>query len=152
MTFERRVDHNAIRTNQVLTISLLALAFVIDLPVLAAFVAAVMASSALAPSLGLFNRLYRHVLRPAGIVQPNVIEDNPEPHRFAQGLGSVFVGLGVVALAAGVPALGWGLVILVIGLASLNLFAGWCAGCMVYYWLNRLGVPGFTRSRIEVAR
>ena len=34
-------------------------------------------------------------------------------------------------------------------LAGLNLFAGWCAGCTVYYWLNRLGVPGFTQHRLE---
>jgi len=47
---------------------------------------------------------------------------------------------------------GWALIIVVIVLASLNLFAGWCAGCTMYYWLNRLGVPGFTRSRSEVTR
>ena len=29
---------------------------------------------------------------------------------------------------------------------ALNLFAGFCAGCAVYYWLNRLQVPGFART------
>lgn len=151
MTVDRRVDYSALRTNQAFTISLLALAFVIDAPALAACVAAVMLVSALVPPLGLFTRLYRHLLRPAGIVRPHVIPDHPEPHRFAQGFGGTVVALGTLLLVAGAAA-GWALIALVIALASLNLFAGWCAGCMMYYWLNRLGVPGFVHSRAEVAR
>lgn len=147
-TRERTVDHNAIRTNQVFTISLLALAFVADLPALAAFTGAAMLLSALVPPLGLFTRVYRHLLRPAGIVRPDVLADNPEPHRFAQFLGGTFVTLGMGLLAAGVPALGWALAGLVIVLAGLNLFAGWCAGCTMYYWFNRLGIPGFDRSPV----
>lgn len=148
MTTERRVDHNALRTNQAFTITLLALAFVLDAPALAAFVAAVLLTSSLLPPLGLFTRVYRHVLR--RIVKPDVHIDNPEPHRFAQLLGGTFVTLGVIALLAGIE-IGWALPGIVIVLASLNLFAGWCAGCMIYYWLNRLGVPGFDYARIEVA-
>jgi len=82
-------------------------------------------------------------------VQPRVIEDNPEPHRFAQGLGGTFVLLGFLALLAGLPVVGWGLVWLVIGLAAANLFLGFCAGCFVYYQLNRLGAPGFRYSRLQ---
>ena len=33
-----------------------------------------------------------------------------------------------------------------IALAALNLFAGFCVGCAVYYWLQKLGLPGFTRQ------
>ena len=151
MTPERRVDHNAIRTNQVCTITLLVLAFVLNVPALAALTAAVMLISALVPALGLFTRVYRHLLLPAGIVKPHVIADNPEPHRFAQGFGGTVVALGVLAIWAGVEVVGWGLVGMVIVLAGLNLFAGWCAGCTLYYWLNRLGVPGFDHSRSEAA-
>jgi hypothetical protein len=79
-------------------------------------------------------------------VRPDVLSDNPEPHRFAQGLGAAFLAAGVLALFAGWIWLGWGLVWLVIALATLNLFAGFCAGCAVYYWLNRLHVPGFVKS------
>lgn len=146
---ERHVDHNAIRTNQALTISLLALAFVLDAPLLAGGVGAIMLVSALVPPLGLFTRLYRHVLRPLGLVRPDVQVDNPEPHRFAQGVGGTLVVLGFAALAAGGGIVGWALAWVVIALASLNLFAGWCAGCTMYYWLNRLGVPGFTASRVS---
>ena len=150
MTVERRVDHQQIRANQLFTIALLALAFVLDVPLLAAFTAAVMLISAAVPSLGLFSRIYRHLLLPAGLLRPHVIADNPEPHRFAQLVGGIVVVLGSLALAAGLTVLGWGLVGLVIALASLNLFAGWCAGCTMYYWLHRLGVPGFDRAPVEM--
>ncbi len=151
MTSERRVDHNQIRTNQVLTITLLALAFVLDLPALAALTGIAMLISALYPPAGLFNRVYRHILRPLRVVQPDFEQDNPEPHRFAQLVGGTCVTGGMLILAAGVPLVGWAFVGMVIVLANLNLFAGWCAGCMMYYWLNRAGVPGFDRAPIEVS-
>jgi hypothetical protein len=130
----------------------LALSFVLNAPVLAAFVATVMLTSAIYPPAGLFRVIYLYLLRLPGIVPADVKMDNPEPHRFAQGLGGTFVALGTLALIAGVDVLGWGLVGMVIALASLNLFAGWCAGCMVYYWFNRLGVPGFSHARSEVSK
>ena len=152
MTVERVVDHSAIRTNQALTITLLGLAFVLASPTLSGLTGVIMLLSAAIPPLGLFTRLYRHVLRPAGIVRPHVIPDNPEPHRFAQLLGGTLVTLGTLLVLANASIAGWALVIVVIVLASLNLFAGWCAGCTLYYWFNRLGIPGFSRSRSEVAR
>jgi hypothetical protein len=37
-----------------------------------------------------------------------------------------------------------------VALAALNLFAGICVGCLMYYWFNRLGVPGFKYARVTV--
>ena len=54
--------------------------------------------------------------------------------------------LAVLALVAGMATVGWGLVWLVIVLAALNLFVGFCVGCALYYWLGRLAVPGFIQS------
>ena len=82
-------------------------------------------------------------------MKPDVIEDNPEPHRFAQGFGGTVLTVGVIALLVGQSLLGWALVWLVIALAALNLFLGFCAGCFVYYQLNRLGVPGFRYGPIR---
>jgi|AMZC01.1.fsa_nt_AMZC01003509.1_5 hypothetical protein len=152
MTSERQVDHQQIRTNQVFTIALLALAFVFDAPALAAFTAAVMVISAAVPALGLFSRVYRHLLLPTGLIRPHLVPDHPEPHRFAQLLGGICVTLGALSLFGGLQVIGWALVGVVIVLASLNLFAGWCAGCTLYYWLNRLGVPGFDRSPLRGTR
>jgi hypothetical protein len=146
----RKVDHSALKVNQAFIIAFLILAFVINSVWLAAFVAAVMLVGTAAPSLSLFKRIYQHILRPAGLVKPNVIIDNPEPHRFAQGFGGVVLLGAIAALLTGSTVLGWGLVGLVVVLAALNLFVGFCAGCFVYYQLKRLGVPGFTRSPVEL--
>ena len=146
---DRKVDQSALRVNQAFIIGLLLLAYVLDSVWLAAFVGVVMLLGTAVPSLSLFKRVYQHVLKPAGLVKPQVITDNPEPHRFAQGFGGVVVALAVIALLAGQSVVGWALVGLVIVLAALNLFVGFCAGCFVYYQLNRLGVPGFARSPIR---
>lgn len=146
---ERKVDHSALRVNQSFIIALLALAFVLNSVWLVVFVAAVMLLGTAVPSLSLFKRVYQHVLRPSGIVKPDVIVDNPEPHRFAQGFGGVVLLGAIAALFTGAATLGWALVGLVIALAALNLFLGFCAGCFVYYQLNKLGVPGFKRAPIE---
>jgi len=143
------VDESALKVNQAFIIGLLLLAFVLDSVWLAAFVGVVMLLGTAVPGLSLFKRIYQHVLKPAGLVKPQVITDNPEPHRFAQGFGGVVVALAVIALLAGQSVVGWALVGLVIVLAALNLFVGFCAGCFVYYQLNRLGVPGFARSPIR---
>lgn len=139
----RKVDHSALRTNQAFIIGLLLLAFVLGTWVLVAFVSAVMIIGTIFPQAGLFKRFYQHVLKPRGWVNPDVIEDNPEPHLFAQGLGGVFLAIASAALLADVAVVGWALVFMVIGLAALNLFAGFCAGCFIYYQLGKRGIPGF---------
>ncbi len=50
----------------------------------------------------------------------------------------VGVGVGVWVGAA----LGWGLSLMVVVLAMVNLFAEFCAGCFVFYQLERLGLIG----------
>jgi hypothetical protein len=140
-----RIDHSALAVNQIVIILLGALAFVLDRPWLAAFVAAVMLIGTLVGGPG-FGFLYRFLLRPAGWVRPNVLLDHPEPHRFAQGLGGVVLLAGALAGLAGLSALGWGLVWLVMALAALNAFGGFCVGCFLYYWLTRLGVAGFSKA------
>lgn len=148
-TTTRKVDQSALKVNQAFIIAFLILAFVLNTVWLVVFVAAVMLLGTAVPSLSLFKGFYGRVLKPAGLVRPNVITDNPEPHRFAQGFGGVVLVGAVIALFAGATPLGWALAGLVVMLAALNLFLGFCAGCFVYYQLNRLGVPGFAHSPIR---
>ena len=145
----RQVDQSALKVNQAFIIGLLLLAFVLDSVWLAALVGVVMLLGTAVPAMSLFKWIYRRILRPSGLIKPDVIVDNPEPHRFAQGFGGVVVALSVVALLAGLTVLGWALTWLVIILAALNLFLGFCAGCFLYYQLNRLGIPGFSRQPVE---
>jgi hypothetical protein len=123
-------------------ISLLILAFVINVPWLAAMVAGVMLAGTALRQPG-FKWVYTGILRPRGLVKPDVIEDNPQPHGFAQGIGGTVLVFGLIAFVLGSPVVGWGLVWLVVALAALNLFVGFCAGCFIYYWLSRWHVPHF---------
>ncbi len=140
----RPVDHAALRTNQAAIIGGLTGAFVADAPGVAFGIGLLMllGSSRSRPA---FAAIYR-LIRRAGGLTPDVVPDNPEPHRFAQFLGGLVLATSGVAFAAGLPALGWALSGLVVGLAALNLFAGVCLGCALYYWLARLHVPGFSKS------
>jgi len=146
---ERKVDHSAIRTNQGFIITLLVLAFIADAKWLVAFVSAVMLIGTLFPNLALFKAVYQYILKPLKLVRPDVRVDNPEPHLFAQGVGGMFLLTATVAFVVRLSTLGWVLSWIVVALAALNLFAGICVGCLMYYWLNRLGVPGFTYARIQ---
>jgi hypothetical protein len=141
----QNVDHSALRVNQAFIIALSLLAFVFNAWWLAALVAGIMAYGTVRKQPG-FKAAYTGLLRPRGWVKPDVLNDNAEPHVFAQGFGAVVLGLGVLAVATGQVVMGWSLVWLVIVLASLNLFVGFCAGCAMYYWLARLNVPGFGKN------
>ena len=140
-----KVDHSSLRANQAFIIILLLVGFVLNVPWLVALVAVVMLIGTAVGRPG-FSFIYKGVLRPLGIVTPHVLADNPEPHRFAQGFGGVVSAVSAGLLFLGAVTGGWVLTWLVIVLAALNLFAGFCAGCAVYYWLNRLQVPGFART------
>lgn len=140
-----KVDHSALRVNQAMIIGLLIAAFVGNAAWLVALVMVVMAYGTARQQPG-FKVIYASLLKPRGWVKPDVLTDNPEPHVFAQGFGAVVLLGAALALFTGFSALGWGLAWLVIALAALNLFVGFCAGCAVYYWLNRLRLPGFAKA------
>jgi len=140
-----KVDHSALRVNQGAIIVLLLLSFVLNSPWLVGVVAVFMLAGTVIRKPG-FLFIYTWLLKPAGIVTSDVLPDNSEPHRFAQGFGGVVAGVSALAGLLGALALGWVLAWLVIALAALNLFAGFCVGCAVYYWLHRLQVPGFSRN------
>jgi len=136
-----KVDHAALKANQFTIISLNVLAFIFNLPWLAALVGVAMLAGAIAgkPFFGLGVRQFIQY-------KPDIIADNPEPHRFAQGLGAVFMLGSALAFFVGASVLGWGLVWMVAALAALNALAGFCAGCFMYYWLARFRVPGFSKQ------
>ena len=134
----RQVDRTALRVNQAFIIGFLALAFLLDQPWLVAFVCAVMAIGTAFPQAALFQRIYRDVLRPAGLLKPDLHDEDAAPHRFAQGMGAAVLLIATIALFAGAQVLGWGLSFVVIALAAVNLFFGFCAGCFVYFQLQRL--------------
>ena len=135
-----KVDQSALKFNQASIILLLVLAFLFNAAWLVAFVAAVMLVGTVWPEAGLFKQIYARGLKPAGLLKPNVVDDDPQPHLFAQGLGGIFLVLSAAALWLGASVAGWALAAMVIALAALNLFLGFCLGCFIYYQLGRVGV------------
>jgi hypothetical protein len=135
-----KVDQTALKFNQASIILLLVLAFLLDAAWLVAFVAAVMVIGTIWPNAGLFKQIYARWLKPTGLLKPNVIDDDPQPHLFAQGLGGIFLVLSAAALWLGLLVVGWTLAAIVIALAAINLFLGFCLGCFIYYQLGRAGI------------
>ncbi|MGH2348809.1 MAG: DUF4395 domain-containing protein [bacterium] len=135
-----KVDHNSIKFSQVSLTVLALAAFVADAGWLVGVLAVIMAVSTAVPEWGLFRVLYRRAALPARVLRPNVVVDDPAPHRFAQGVGAAFLGASWIALAAGTPVLGWSLTLIVAALAMLNVLFNFCAGCFVYYQLRRYGL------------
>jgi hypothetical protein len=140
------LDHSAMKTSMAVRLGLLFAAFVADTPWLVAIISLLMLIGTVRGHPD-FEFVYR-ALRRMGWVSPDLVPDNPEPHRFSLGIGGVFLASGTLAFLAGVPAVGWALTWIVIGLSALNLFGGFCVGCAVYYWFNRVGLPGFVKPPI----
>ena len=141
----QKVDHAALKANQLFIISLNILAFIFNQPWLAAIVALIMGLGSAFKVPG-FLPIYINILKPLGWMKPDVLDDNPEPHRFAQFLGFLFMTAGSISLFLDATVLGWILVWIVVALAALNAFGGFCVGCAVYYWLSRLHLPGFSKQ------
>ncbi len=143
----RPVDHTALRVNQAMIIALLGAAYVAGAPWLAVLVGFLMLLGSALGRPG-FLEIYR-LLRVPRLFRPDVYLDHPEPHRFAQALGGLVLAGATAAFVVGQGGLGWVLAWVVIALAALNLFGGFCVGCAVYYWMARWKVPGFTQSPPE---
>lgn len=135
-----QVDHTALRFNQAMIIALLLAAFLLNWTWLVALTAAVMLIGTIWPAAGLVKLIYARLLRPAGLLRPDVIQDDPAPHLFAQGLGGLVLLAATAALIAGAPLAGWTLAGVVVVLAAVNLFLRFCLGCFIYYQLARRGI------------
>jgi hypothetical protein len=137
----KKVDTTAIKFNQASIITLTLLGFLLDQPYLVLFVGLVLAVGTVAPGAALFKLIYFKLLKPHNLLKGNVIDDDPAPHQFAQAMGALFLLAGsLVLLGFDQPVWGWSLAWVVIVLAAVNLFFNFCAGCFVYYQLDRAGL------------
>ncbi|MEE8415065.1 MAG: DUF4395 domain-containing protein [Desulfobacterales bacterium] len=142
---DRVVDQAEMRVQQFFTIALFLTAFVLDRWELVAAQSVIFGLTFLNLGLSPYIALYRHVLRPVGLIRPDRRLDNPEPHRFSTLIGVLVSSSATYLLATGYASVGWGLVWLIVVLASIA-FSGWCAGCFMYYMINRLGLKGFFKN------
>lgn len=137
----KKVDTTAIKFNQACIIVFSLLGFVLNQPYLVLFVGLVLAVGTILPQAGLFKQFYQKLLKPNELLKANVIDDDPAPHQFAQGVGALFLLASSLALLVfNSTGLGWTLAWIVIILAGVNLFLNFCAGCFVYYQLDKVGL------------
>jgi hypothetical protein len=138
------VDRSALKVNQTGIIATVLVAFIGSavwrpLLVLIPLLAVVLLLGTFAPQLALFKQIYFKVLKPRSIVKARPVQDRPEPHNFAQGLGGVFLAVATAFLVP-LPVVGLALALLVAVLAFVNLAFGYCVGCQIYYQLGRRGL------------
>ena len=62
------------------------------------------------------------------------------PKRFAQGMGAAMSTAAALLLAAGLAPAAWILLAVLVLAASLEAFAGFCLGCMIFGLLQRRGL------------
>ena len=136
------VDHNAIRTAQLLTMATLLAALLAQRWEPVAALALVFLITALHFPAGPFVLFYRKVLWPLRLVRPDLRVDHLQPHRFGQAVGAASAAAAAWLLYAGFPTVGWSLVAVLILLTFVS-FRGWCIGCFMYFQLYRLGLRGF---------
>jgi Domain of unknown function (DUF4395) len=136
-----RVDTHLAKFSQAVTVLLSALAFLLNQPILVAIAALILTLAAIVPSVSPFRLLYRYLVLPLHLLRPRIVEDDPAPHRFAQGVGAAFlIASSLLLYLTSATAVGWTLDLIVFVLAGINLTVGFCAGCFVYYHLGRLGI------------
>ena len=136
-----RIDAHLSKFSQACVIVLTGVAFILAQPVIVLIAAIAMALTALVPAVSPFRLLYRYVMLPLHLLKPRIVEDDPAPHRFAQGVGAAFLIASILVLfLAHATVVGWALDIIVFVLAGINFTVGFCAGCFVYYHLGRLGL------------
>jgi len=138
------VDHSALKVNQTGIVATVLVAFAGSyfyrpLLILIPLLAVVLLLGTFAPRLALFKQLYFKVLKPRGIVKPQPVQDRPESHNFAQGMGGVVLSISSVLLLA-FPVAGLALALLVAVLAFVNVAFGFCLGCQIYYQLGKAGL------------
>lgn len=62
------------------------------------------------------------------------------PKRFAQGMGTVVSTAALILFAAGAGPAAWIVLAVLIAAASLEAFAGFCLGCVIFGLLQRRGL------------
>ena len=144
-------DRSVLKVNQAILMSVIVVGYVVALvyqpiawvlPVLALMMLAAVAS----PSFNVPRLLYLGWLKPAGIVKPRVVQEDPAPHRFAQLLGGVFLVAASIFVATNILLVAWALAWIVAALAFLNFAFNICVGCIMYAQLVRFGLLPLSRE------
>ncbi len=150
----RLIDPRGHRFGAALSVVILAVAFVANQPALVAFVAlALGASAAFGTRYSILGRpwpLVRRLLR-LGAAEP----EHEYPPRFAQAMGTTFLGVALILFVTVGAPLAWLAVAAVAGLQTLLAVTGYCLGCRLYFlrwWVPSQFARFASRSRPQSTR
>jgi hypothetical protein len=130
---QRLIDPRGQRFGAGVSVVILVVAFLANLPILVALVALVLAVSALfGTQYSLIGRPWPTVRRLLKLGPPAELESDYPP-RFAQALGTVGLGLATLAFLLGASTIGWLLAGAVAALQLLLAATGYCVGCKLYF-------------------
>lgn len=132
-----RTDLSALKFNQLAVVFVTLLAVILTLPALTLILGAAMLLGAVRPDLSPMRAAYRLLGRSLGL-SPEVVDEDPRAHHFAQGVGGTFLLASAAFTLAGLPVVGALLGVVVIALAILNLTEKICVGCIMYFRYRRL--------------
>jgi hypothetical protein len=146
---EEKLDRSSIKFNQGAIVILVSVAFLLNLYWLVALVSLVMLIGTLFPKAGLFKLTYLYIFKPLGIIKTHIVKESNAPHLFAQGMGGVVLVIAYLLLNfTDQNFIGWFISLLVVALAFINLTTNFCAGCFIYYQLNKIGIfSGYSRKQ-----
>ena len=129
----RLIDPRGHRFGAGVSVMLLTLAYLLNLPVVVGAVAVALAVSAIfGTRYSALGRPWPYVRRALNIAPPKELEGEYPP-RFAQALGSVVLAVAIVLFLVGEATLAWLPVGLVVGLQTLLAVTGFCLGCRLYF-------------------
>ncbi|TMG23184.1 MAG: DUF4395 domain-containing protein [Chloroflexi bacterium] len=129
----RLIDPRGHRFGAGVSVVLLTLAYLLNLPVVVGAVAVALAVSAIfGTRYSALGRPWPYVRRALNIAPPKELEGEYPP-RFAQALGSVVLAVAIVLFLVGEATLAWLPVGLVVGLQTLLAVTGFCLGCRLYF-------------------
>ena len=134
-----KIDKTSLKFNQGCIVTFTSLAFLLNIYWLVVFVGIVLLMDTMIPGTGLFKLIYKNFVKPLKFLKPNISDESKAPHQFAQGLGGTFLLISFAFLQyLGFIFIGWGISFIVIALAFVNLTLDFCAGCFIYFQIERL--------------
>lgn len=144
------IDKSGIKFNQIMIVTLVAISFVFNLPWMLAFTSLVMITGNIVQDAGLFRIIYLNIVKPSGIMKPEPAEESNAPHLFSQGMGGIVL-LTAFLLIEFLPGnsgsfAGWSIAIVVAVLALVNITLNFCAGCFLYFQLQKFGILNSKRK------
>jgi hypothetical protein len=134
-----KIDKTSLKFNQGCIVVFTSSAFLLNIHWLVVVVGIILLIDTIIPGSGLFKLIYKNFVKPFRLLKPNISEESKAPHQFAQGLGGTFLLISFIFLQFfGFIFIGWGISFIVIALAFVNLTLDFCAGCFIYFQIEKL--------------